>query len=263
MKNIGSGTACGMDYAAFGTGGRAVIVLPGLSDGLATVRGKALALLPPYLPYLKKHRVYMFSRRNDLKIGDAIDDMARCQLRALDELEVEKFFVLGVSEGGMIAASLALIAPERVERLVLAVSAAGVNDTLRDNIARWLDFADRGDHGALMRDTAERSYSEGYLKALRKTYPLLGLVGKPKSYDRFRANCEAILGFEKREKLGNISCPTLVIGGGRDKIVGADAAPELHALIPGSELYIYPDLGHGLYEESGDFYKRAFDFIDK
>lgn len=262
MKFIESGTAFGMDYAAFGMGDRALIVLPGLSDGLATVRGKALALVAPYIPYLNDHRVYMFSRRNDLKIGDSIDVMARDQLRALDELQVEKFSVLGVSEGGMIAASIALLAPERVERLVLAVSAAGVNDTLRENISRWLELADRGYHGAIMRDTAEKSYSEGYLRAMRKMYPVLGLIRKPKSYDRFRANCEAIIAFDKRGEIGKISSPTLIIGGERDKIVGADASPELHSLIPGSHMYLYPDLGHGLYEESGDFYKKVFEFID-
>ena len=262
MKYIDSGTACGMDYAAFGTGKRAVVVLPGLSDGLTTVQGKALALMPPYIPFLKDRRVYIFSRKSELKIGASIDDMARDQLCTLDELKVKKFSVLGVSEGGMIAASLALIAPERVERLVLAVSAAGVNDTICENISRWLELADRGDHGALMRDTAEKSYSEGYLRAMRKMYPLLGLIGKPKSYDRFRANCEAILSFDKRGEIGKIACPTLIIGGGRDKIVGADAAQELHALIPYSDMYIYPELGHGLYDESGDFYRRAFDFID-
>jgi pimeloyl-ACP methyl ester carboxylesterase len=252
-----------MDYVAFGVGERTVVVLPGLSDGLATVRGKALALMPPYVPYIKTHRIYMFSRRNDLPVGATIDDMARDQLCALDELNIENFSVLGVSEGGMIASALALLAPERVDKLVLAVSAAGTNGIIRENIVRWLKLAERGDHAALMRDTAEKSYSEGYLKALRKTYPILGLIGRPKSYDRFRANCEAILGFDKRDEIGIISCPTLIIGGGKDKIVGAEAAQELHKLISSSEIFVYPDLGHGLYEESGDFYRRVFEFVDK
>jgi hypothetical protein len=37
-----------MAYASFGRGDRVLIILPGLSDGLATVRGKALLPVKPY-----------------------------------------------------------------------------------------------------------------------------------------------------------------------------------------------------------------------
>lgn len=263
MRFIEDSTANGMRYATFGSGERRLVVLPGLSDGLATVRGKAALLMPPYLGYLRTHRIYIFSRRDDLAPGATTEDMARDQLAACDELGLDRFSVLGVSQGGMIAQSLALLAPERVEKLVLAVTAPRANETIRENVARWLDMTSRGSHAALMRDTAERSYSEAYLRAVRKTYPFLGIVGRPRDYRRFAANCGAILSFDASDALGGISCPTLIIGGEKDMIVGADAAYELHGLIAGSELYVYPGLGHGLYEESGDFYRRVFAFIDR
>ena len=37
-----------MYYASFGKGNKTLIVLPGLSDGLSTVKGKALLLSSPY-----------------------------------------------------------------------------------------------------------------------------------------------------------------------------------------------------------------------
>ena len=37
-----------MDYVSFGQGDRSFIVLPGLSDGLMTVKGKALLLAKSY-----------------------------------------------------------------------------------------------------------------------------------------------------------------------------------------------------------------------
>ena len=37
-----------MSYVSFGHGEKVLAVLPGLSDGLATVRGKALLLAGPY-----------------------------------------------------------------------------------------------------------------------------------------------------------------------------------------------------------------------
>ena len=37
-----------MDYVRFGRGEKNFVILPGLSDGLASVKGKALLLAPPY-----------------------------------------------------------------------------------------------------------------------------------------------------------------------------------------------------------------------
>ena len=126
-----------------------------------------------------------------------------------------------------------------------------------------MDMARRRDHKALMIDTAENSYSEAYLKKYRKIYPLLGSVGRPKSYERFLANAEAILSFDARDALKKIACPTLVIGGGEDRIVGPAAAGELHALIGQSELFVYPEYGHAAYEEAKDFNERVFRFLEE
>ena len=87
------------------------------------------------------------------------------------------------------------------------------------------------------------------------------MVGKPKSYERFLANARAILGFDATGDLGKIACPTLILGGEEDKIVGAEASRELHERIPGSRLYLYPGLGHAAYEEAKDFNRRIGVFL--
>ena len=55
-----------MYYASFGSGQKKLIILPGLSDGLATVKGKALLLAAPYRKYLNEFTVFMFSRKEPL-----------------------------------------------------------------------------------------------------------------------------------------------------------------------------------------------------
>ena len=52
-----------MFYAAFGNGSRKMIVLPGLSDGLATVKGKAWILASSYKCFFKDYTVYVFRCR--------------------------------------------------------------------------------------------------------------------------------------------------------------------------------------------------------
>ncbi len=112
-----------------------------------------------------------------------------------------------------------------------------------------------------MIDTAEKSYSEEYLKRYRKMYPVIGWIGKPKNYHRFLVNANAILNFDCFDELKKITCPTLIIGGGADQIVGSDASYKMHEQIKGSELYMYENFGHAAYEEADDFNKRVFDFL--
>lgn len=252
-----------MPYVSFGTGEKKLIILPGLSDGLATVRGKAVLLAAPYRKYLDRYTIYMFSRTDPIPDRCSIRSMAADQAAALLELGIESAYVLGVSEGGMIAQYLAIDRPELVGKLVIAVSAPCVNELMRSCLETWTVAAERGDHKSLMIDTAEKSYSEDYLKKYRKIYPLIGAVGKPSDYRRFLVNVEAVLDFDASDELGAISCPTLIIAGENDRIVGADASAQLHEKIAGSELYIYPGLGHAAYEEARDFNDRVFGFFGR
>ena len=250
-----------MNYVAFGSGKKKAVVLPGLSDGLVNVKGKARLLAGPYKKFFDEFTVYMFSRRNDIPAGHTIKDMAADQAAAIKALGIAPAYVLGVSQGGIISQYLTIGHPELVVKLVLAVTAPRVNDTLRGNIESWIEMAEKSDHKSLMVDTAEKSYSPKKLKKYRRLYPLLGVIGKPKSYDRFLVNARAILGSDAYDELDKITCPTLIIGGGTDKTVGTDAAGELHERIAGSRLHIYNSLGHAAYEEAPDFYDRAFGFF--
>ena len=205
----------------------------------------------------------MFSRKNEMPSGYSIRNMAYDQALAMRSLGMDKASVLGVSEGGMIAQYLAVDHPELVEKLVIAVSAPNAGKLARECVSRWLEIAEKNDHKSLMIDTAENSYSPARLEKYRKMYPVLGFVGKPKSYDRFRVNANAILWFDARSDIHKISCPTLIIAGEDDKIVGVDASYEMNRLIEGSSLFVYPGLGHALYEEAPDFNRRVYGFLEE
>ncbi|MBO5999684.1 MAG: alpha/beta hydrolase [Lachnospiraceae bacterium] len=267
MKNARNGSIplgdTKIQYAAFGHGENKLVILPGLSDGLATVEGKAPFLAWPYRRWFSRYTIYMFSRKDKMPENYSIRDMADDQAEAMRALgNTEKFSVLGVSQGGMIAQYLAADHPELVEKLVITVSTAKPSEMTRDCVNGWIDMARRGDHKQLMIDTAEKSYTAAFLKKYRILYPILGQIGKPESYDRFLINANAILDFDATEDLSRVTCPTLIIGGEDDRIVGAEASRELHEKIAGSRLHIYPGLGHAAYEEAKDFNERVFGFLD-
>ncbi len=250
-----------MDCACFGSGARNMVVIPGLSDGLMTVKGRAWLLAGPYRRFWEDFTVYVCSRTNGLPEGFSIRDMASELAEAMEVLGMERACVLGVSQGGMIAQVLAAEHPELVERLTLAVTGPRTSESSRSFVGHCMDLAQKGDHRQLMIDSAERSYSEKRLKRLRLSYPVLGKYGKPESYRRYLINCEAILRFDARDLAARIACPTLILGGEEDRVVGPEGSRELHALIPGSELYLYPGLGHGAFEEAPDFNERIFRFF--
>lgn len=266
-KNIRNGVvAIGdteMHYVVFGTGERKLVMLPGLSDGLATVKGKAWLLAGPYKKYMKDHTIYMFSRKERMPEGYSIRDMAEDQVSVMKELGIEKTDLCGVSQGGMIAQCIAIFHPEIVDRLILAVTTPRANETASSVVSAWIGMAKRGDHKTLMVDTAEKTYSDPYLEKNRKLFPLIARFTKPSDYDRFLRNAEAILEFDMHEELGKITAPTLIIAGSNDKTVGNDAAGELKAGIADSELFVYEGLGHGVFDEAKDFYDRILAFCDR
>ena len=252
-----------MYYVCFGHGSKNLVVLPGLSDGLTTVKGKALFLRGPYKRFLTEYTVYMFSRKNDMPEGYTIRQMAEDQALAMKKLGLSRAMVLGVSQGGMVAQYLAIDHPEMVEKLILAVTAPNANDVVKDAVGAWIEMAKQNDHVRLMVDTAEKMYSKPYLEKNRKLFPLVARFTKPESYERFFRNAYAILGFDAREELFKIACPTLIIAGEDDHIVGNEAPFVINRGIPGSEVYIYQGLGHGAYEEAKDFYDRVFSFCSR
>lgn len=66
-----------MDYISFGNGNRNLIMLPGLGDGLSTVKGMALVFAIMYRIYAKEFTVYVFSRKNHLQEGCTTREMAK------------------------------------------------------------------------------------------------------------------------------------------------------------------------------------------
>ena len=79
-----------MDYIRFGTGKRILVILPGLGDGLRTVKGTALPMAYMYRLFAKDFTVYAFSRKNELPQGYTTRDMARDQAEAMEQWVFKK-----------------------------------------------------------------------------------------------------------------------------------------------------------------------------
>lgn len=134
-----------MDYISFGNGNKSLVIIPGLGDALKTVKGSAVTFALMYKLFAKDYKVYVFSRKNKLKQGCSTRDMATDLADVMNQLNITKAFVLGVSQGGMIAQYLAIDYPELVEKLVLAVTLCQPNETSKSVISNWLLLAKEKD----------------------------------------------------------------------------------------------------------------------
>ena len=252
-----------MDYIRFGSGTRVLIMLPGLGDGLRTVKGTALPMALMYRKFAKQYTVYAFSRREPLAAGMTTRDMAADQAEAMEALGIDRADILGVSMGGMIAQWLAIDHPHRVGKLILTVTCAEQNPVLRESIREWIDLAKAGDHAGFMDSNLRRIYSERYYRQNKWMTPLIGTLTKPKSYDRFFLQADACLTHDARAQLAKIQAQTLVIGGEKDLALGGEVSRVLAEQIPGAELKMYAEWGHGLYEEAGDFNDVVLRFLEE
>ncbi|WP_028695329.1 alpha/beta fold hydrolase [Pseudomonas cremoricolorata] len=185
----------------------------------------------------------------------SLTDMADDGLRLMDQLGIERFHVLGVSMGGMIAQHLAAEAPERVSSLTLLMSSSGAVGLPAPSAALVQLFAQRG---ASDRDTA-----------LQQQVELLSALGNPqvaddrtqllqqaaRAYDRGfnpeggRRQIMAILAEPSRVALLNqLRVPTLVVHGTADPLLPVMHGVHLAAHIRGSQLRLIPGLAHRLQE---------------
>jgi pimeloyl-ACP methyl ester carboxylesterase len=174
----------------------------------------------------------------------------------LDGLALRRCVLAGNSFGGQLAWMTALAEPGRVEKLVL-VDAAGypfvpesvpvgfrvarmplVNQLMRFTLPRGLVESSvrnvYGDPskvtGALVDRYYEITLREGNRDALLRRF------------EQFPSGPEAA-------RIAGLRLPTLILWGGRDRLIPPGDAGRFHRDIAGSELVVFPALGHVPHEE--------------
>ena len=255
------GTIGNIDYISFGSGSKNLVLLPGLGDSLRSIQDTAVPMSVAYRSFSREYTIYVIGRRHNLPDGSGTRDMAKDIAAALEQLEVYKADVMGISMGGMIAQWIAIDHPALVNRLVLVATSAEPNPVLTEALNEWMDYARRNDHTAFWDSNFRRIYTEEYYEKYKKLIPVMELVIHDQEYDRFFVHAHACFEHCAAPYLHQITVPTLVIGGERDAALGGEASRKIAAAIPNAGLHMYEEYGHGLYEEAKDFQRLVLDFL--
>lgn len=193
--------------------------------------------------------------RLPIRVPYTLYDMAEDATGLLDALDIPSAHIVGASMGGMIAQNLAARFPERVRSLTSIMSTSG---------HRSLPGADPLVSRHLFRSRPTSADREAVIAHNMRTLELIGSPAYPideetrremtsLSFDRcfypagFTRHVAAIVqDGDRRERLGMISAPTLVIHGREDRLVPLAGGIDTAEHVPGARLEIIDGMGHNL-----------------
>ena len=251
-----------MDYVTFGKGNQPLVIIPGLGDGLQTVKGMAIPFSITYRILAEHYKIYVFSRINELRRGYTTRDMVADVAEAMETLNIDTAYVMGISQGGMIAQWLAADFPEKVQKLILAVTTAKPSQLARERIEHWQKLSQSGNFKHLMLDIAKHSYTQMSYQKWRLLYNIMGRLGRIKDENRIAIQSQSCLTHDSLEVLKEIHCPTLILGALEDDVIGVDGSKELAKAISDCQLLILKHSGHALYEENKVFQEAVCKFLN-
>lgn len=191
------------------------------------------------------------------KAGATRDDFAGAILSAMDALEVERAHVCGLSLGGVIAIAMHAAAPGRCASLILADTFAvhpdgrGIYDRSVAGSADMRAFAEaRADF--LLAQPADSAVRGEVVATMSRIDSAAYVIG-----------AEAVWLADQRERVREISVPTLVLCGEDDKPTPPALSRELHSLIANARLEWIADAGHLTnLERPAVFNRLVGDFIE-
>lgn len=180
-----------------------------------------------------------------------VRDLARL---VLDRVDAPRFCFVGLSLGGAIGMRMALDAPERLDRLVLASTAASFDEAVyRERAAtvraQGLD--------AVVDGVLERWFTPAFRDVRRYREMFLGTDAE--GYARC---CEVVATWDGRGELRAVSAPTLCIAGEEDPVTPPDALRGLVDEIPDARLVVLPRARHLVsVERAGEFNRALLEFL--
>lgn len=173
----------------------------------------------------------------------------------LDFLKIkEPIHLCGSSMGAMISQKFALEHPERVKTLILCAptsyypSKTTEQNLLTYNLLKDMDLEERVKYWfPLIYSRAFRkkldTEREFFEKICNDMTFCTQLIAPPEYKDYINQN-EALRNFDMRESIKEITQPTLILSGSKDKMSMPGMTESIHEAIPNSKLELIPGMGH-------------------
>jgi len=239
--------ACGIPFNRLGNGPRTAVVFQGL---VFENKPQADMMVGMYRFLDTLYSVYVAARKPGLPQGYTLENMADDYADMIRDEFGGPVDIIGVSTGGSIALHFAADHPDLIRRLVIQSSAYTLSE---ESKALQLKVAD------LAKDRHWiRSYAAilGYMaphNCICRIFssPLVwlgalvaGILEAPENPDDLVITVEAEDKLNFKERLSEITVPTLIVAGEADPFYPVELFRETAEGIPECKLILYPKMGH-------------------
>jgi pimeloyl-ACP methyl ester carboxylesterase len=224
--------------------GEAVILLHGLTDSWFSF-SRILPLLPSSL------HVFALDQRgqgdsDQPASGYTMADLGDDVLAFMDTMRLREATIVGHSMGSFVAQRVAVTAPERVRRLILLGSATTGNTDVVRAVKEEVASLPASMPRTFLRDfqysTIHAPVPDAFMnRAIDESAKVPSRVAG--------ALLDGLLASGDSARLAGIRVPTLIIRGEHDAIFPRSESLRLRESIAGSELRMYPDVGHAAHWE--------------
>jgi aminoacrylate hydrolase len=224
--------------------GPALLLVPGLS-------GQGSFWAAQVADFARDFRVVVHDHRGTGKsthsrITYSVDQMAADVLRLMDRLGIASAHLVGHSTGGAIGQVIAQDHPERLQSLVLSATWAGRDPYFRRLFESRKEILQALGVAAYLRASvlmlAPPWWVSGNDAAIAAQHTLALAAQAP--IEVMTSRMDAIVAFDRRDRLGAIRVPTLVVVAADDMVTPRFYSDELASRIPGAKLVVLDGGGH-------------------
>lgn len=182
----------------------------------------------------------------------------------LAHLEIDQVNLFGISYGGEIALQFAISHPDKLKSLIISNTCAETTYWLKEIGRSWIEAAPNP--LAYYLTTIPIIYSPNFFNERREWMEnrksVLVEVFNADFLEKMERLTISSEGYDVRDKLSEIACPTLIMGATEDMVTPLDQQKFLHKQITDSRFVIIPECGHAsMYEKPTEFLTNILGFL--
>jgi 3-oxoadipate enol-lactonase len=258
-------SADGIDlaYQIDGDGPQTLVLVNGLADAKESWE----AQLPAFA---ERYRVVSYDNRG---VGESTmptgpyttaqnaEDLARL----VDALGLERFHLLGVSMGGMIAQEYAIAHAERLLSASFCCTYSHPGPFCLRMFSCWRDLVPHLGVGFTQREVILWAFTTDFFEEQEETLVEIEalMAANPQPVESYLAQLHSIEIHDTRGRLGAVTCPSMTLVGREDILIYPKLSRRLHEELPDSTWVEVPG-GHAcLWEYPDEFNQAVLDFLGR
>lgn len=251
-------TSNGIDiaYTIEGSGDETLVLVNGLADTKESWEMQTPA-------FAERYRVVSFDNRG---IGESstppgpytTKQMADDLHELVEALELDRFHLLGVSMGGMIAQEYAIAHTDRLRSAIFACTYSYPGPFCLRMFSCWRDLVPHLGVGFTQREVILWAFTTDFFEQQEATVAELEelMAANPQSVEGYLAQLSSIETHDTRGRLSAVTCPSLTLVGEEDILIYPKLSRRLHEELPDSTWAEVPG-GHACLWEAPDPFNRA------